>query len=336
MTQEANILSSTGKLGYSRRTCDRGYGNIPGLSSAKYVERADLLAQQIIVRGSMSRMVLRTLMPESEIIRLDGAAALLEAAVPVDITTKDQERVWMCMFARNGTQRRAIISPLVMEEQTQFGFQKQNAVELVTAARDQGYRMMTIIQNHQIEQIYRLWTPVFGWSKEKFEVEGLRQRIDADQLKLPQNRSVWFTSLSDQGEIITLAMAERLEFPEIAIVELTEWVSNRRGRHLMKATVAYNIAQVLEDLSTLEKPLVLIAETNYITAAYRVSYGVGMRVPERRIKDVHVPQLLIQNVNIGDGASEASYRDFVMMYLPPQTIERQYGQTQRQNIFNGG
>lgn len=336
MTLESEILSSTGALGFSRRTCERGYANIPGLVTADYIKRLSLFSERIIQKGKLGRCVARVFMHGSEIGRLQTSVPLVEAAVPINVSIDNGESVWMCMFARNAPSRDPIQPVSLMEEETGIGKQRQQPTELINMARSQGYYFIQTIPEVYVSEIYSLWGPVFGWDQKKFQVEGLRQRLATERFKSSEQRSVWFTAMCDQSNIVTLAMAERLEFPDVTIVELTEWVSNRRGLHLMEATLAHNVTQVLDDLSTLRRPLLLIAETNFITSAHRVAYGVGMQVPPRTVGGVHIPQLLIQNVYVGDGKSDRPYRDFVMMFLPHQSIESQYSEEQRRIILRGG
>ncbi len=45
---------------------------------------------------------------------------------------------------------------------------------------------------------------------------------------------------------------------------------------------------------------------------------VGMVIPQGRIGDYSVPQILVQNVQVDDGKKPRGLRDFAFMYLPKE------------------
>jgi hypothetical protein len=209
-------------------------------------------------------------------------------------------------------------------------------VDQVQSARARGYRFVHAIQNSHVQAIHALWGSTFGWSAEGVHERGIT--VSGQRHLNPENRSSWFSGLVNaRGELVAAAVAERLDMhagyknEPLALVESSEW--RRRDdlteHGLMAATVSYLHAQVLRDLPN---PLIF-AETNFRTNAHRVGFGAGMEVPKRTMFGMTVPQILVQNVEVGDGQSPVGLRDFTMLYVPRLNIDRLYSPVLRQDML---
>lgn len=316
MSQES--LSSTGAEGLARRPDDRLYYNRGGILQAdvaffdRWADRADAFVN----RGPESRCVLRTFLTEEglETVNNSRSRNYIEAAVPICVGGQNQQ-IYMALFGVNNQSRILQLTRPDFEPNV-----RMLPRERVRLAQDQGFSFASVIYQHQIPNLEQLWIPIFGW--EKGGVENLRMRMQI-QRKSNTLPSIWFSGLLYEGQIVSAAMAERLTLPlapgqTVSIVESTEWCTapsfSRNG--FMAATVGNLHGHVIESMSHVTDPWVVIAETNIQTGAHFVGNAVGMEVPKVQIGTLDVPQALIQNVTIGDGFEPNGLRNFTMMYIP--------------------
>lgn len=321
----AEILSSTGDLGLDRRTYDRLYLNwrFGVVNDSSFLEHQLARARQAVDQKLASRCVGRFLVhPDTydKIIEQPSLSQYLEASVPIE-DWNQHTVAQMVMFGINGQERSPLVSPEnVIRETNSRPPVSRLASERIAQAQSHGLEFSPIIEDWMIPQILGLWEETFGWDKGK--IEGLQRRVNLTQNLMPSERPVWFNAAVDDSRIYTVSMAERLDMPlrdgrSVPIVESTEWRTapgyERRG--LMAATVADLHNHVVSDLEDCSLPPLVIAETNFTSDAFRVGWAAGMEVPNRR--DGRIPaQMLVQNVEVGDGYEPHGLRDFVFMYLP--------------------
>ncbi len=332
------FLTSTGNLGLERRSYNRWYLNW-GLGSVKseFLIRQYQRARLIIKDNPDARCVARLIMSSEALMDISDPKiqACIEAVIPL---YKYPEN-WMVMVGINGRNRLSSLSIDEAVRQTENLLSKQSPEERVKAVLNEGFVFFDNFNPTWLEQIYMLWADTFGWDKEKHEVENLLFRLNCDMTKAPRDRNIWMSGLIDplRRQIVSLAMAEKLLMPiigenSLSIVESTEWVTHpdylRNG--YMAANISFLTAQVMRDLRDTD-PLI-IAETNFQSQAFRAGVASGLSVPPRQIGNLFVPQVLRQNVGIGDG-NGTGLRDFIMMYLSRPDQQKYYSPAQIKNIL---
>jgi hypothetical protein len=208
----------------------------------------------------------------------------------------------------------------------------------VDILRQQGYQFVDNLDTIDIAQVYSLWHPIFEWSEE--DIQNLRGRLQGQRNLSPEERSVWFTAAMDGNNVVALSMAERLDLPfrpgeTQSIVESTEWCVREgwQGQGLGTAAPVHVHAQVFTDLASLERPPIIVAETNFTSRADRNGHNAGMIVADRQIESFPVSQVLRQNVAVGDGLRPERLRDFTMMYVPPDSVRDYYSPAQCSQIL---
>lgn len=326
----AEILTSTGALGISHRDHDRYYLNSPWgvLANEQDLERLAHFGQRAIDAGrnSVTRCVARCLVSSSTIENIATSEVLrplIEAVVPVPFAFSGQE-VWMVMFGQNHRLRQPLASMETMVAATVDRPKSQSSVaDRIQSLQAQGFSFLTTISGEQFSSVYTLWHETFGW--ESAQVTGLQGQLVA-QRELPRSyRSVWFSGIvaPQNNELVALAMAERLDMPigdgrSLSVVESTEWRTKNgwEGRGIMAGAVTHLHNQVLFDLADLPTPPLVIAEANFMTRADLVGRSVGMRIAQRHIGALFVPQVLRQNIPVVDGKNPPELRDFIFMYQP--------------------
>lgn len=347
MNQETEkIFSSTGNLGVSRRQDNRLYvnanayshdaGEIRTLSRvADIVERQPEKVSRGVFRGVVSEEVFSA-------ITENGLHDQLEVALPLAEFKGGQDRSHLVVWAHNIASRQQIRPTEEMIAETAPSLYKEagmTPVLRIERVRQQGGKFFDSITSSQTDQIQTLWGPTFGWSQE--EIEGLQKRLESEREIEPSERSVWFSAISYDDRIVSLAMAERLSIPAaegaLDLVESTEWKTceSQAGKGLMTANLIVLHAQILKDLRESSNGLPLIyAECNFQSRSDRAGHGAGMVIPDR----VSAPQILRQNVNVRDGSNlqEGTLRDFTFLYLPTQTIERDYDPVQVDTLLQKG
>lgn len=341
------IFSSTGFLGVSRRPDASGrrmrlYVNGRFSDDPEEVQRSLERLFAIGDRHSqIGRSVFRGIVSQGvvEHILSNGLHNRVEVALPLTGFTDDSS--WLIYMAQNRPGRDQIVPTDVMIRETEN--QREVITPLVERVRKvlgRGYAFIDFIPENRVDQVHALWGETFGW--ERHEVDNLRRRLDANRYQEPFCRDVWFSAIRDNGNIISVAMAERLQIPAsnggLDLVESTEWRTrdNYAGNGLMTATLVALNAQILTDLQSNPNGLPLIyAECNFQSRSDRAGHGAGFHIPDRTNEGYPAPQILVQNVLVRDGqpVEEGKLRDFTFMYLPVEVIQTQYNPMQTKAIM---
>lgn len=349
---ENTNTGSTGGLGYSLRSYDRAYCNYPGvIHDADTVRRLFRIGQNIITRSrhNVTRGVLRAMVPSSVLEQLADnpeTAGCIEAVVPTRYATRangrSSEPLWMMLAAINNRSRTPLfpVDDMVRIVDSERKSPSVHPVERITHLRAEGYRFITDIPEERIGEVETLWGNSFEWKRSG--IVELRNKLHAG-LGLPKrSRTVWFSGLvePEHNTLAAIATAERLDIPiaegvSVPIVESTEW---RRADHITRhglatAVVSHLHANVVEDLSNLAPTI--IAETNYRSGAHRVGFASGMDVPARSVFGADIPQMLIQNVRVGDGLSPDGERDFTLLHIPEESLQTYYHDASREVMLKG-
>ena len=342
---ERPMEPGAGNLGLSRRSHNRLYYNASRpIRSVDYLinrqapwasERVDLRdCERFVGRFLLTDNQLHEALSESEFLR-DS----IEAVVPIGVI--DTNPYCMAMWGINSAERQTLVPLERMIEQTE-GHIRPNSTpsERILSLNNEGFHFVQHIKDFFKPQIQELWGPIFGWSQS--DVENLGERLNGQHNLAPHDRSIWFSALRRGPDIIAMATAERLNLPlgnnmSVPVIESTEWCTRPEWQQngMMAGTVAHLHGQILEDLSSLYPRPIIVAETNFMTRADLVGNAVGMQVPPRNIGGFFVPQILRQNVAIGDGKTSDELRDFTMMYLPPESIESFYSSELRAAMLEG-
>ncbi|CAN5115885.1 hypothetical protein BH11PAT1_BH11PAT1_0260 [soil metagenome] len=334
MTKEIQekIFSSTGNLGVSRRQdqrlyvngthAARDYGEVAGNFNrlVGITERKDRLSRAVY-RGIVSNEVL-------ESILLGPLRETVEVALPLD--EFDHSDSWLVYMAKNKPERNALVPLIQMIDQTKNPLQNNSVEEQVAKVFRRGMHVIHEFSDEHIAQLHELWGGTFGWSVT--EIQALQRRIEKGQIENSEGRSIWFSGILYQDQLVSAAMAERLELPgllgPVTIVESTEWRTRDEyaGQGLMAATIAMLNTQILADLEYSGTQPLIIAECNFLSRSDRAGIKSGFRIPERDIKGMTVSQILEQNVLVSDGhvLPKGKLRDFTFMYVPNTVIEAHY------------
>jgi len=354
MTTPETYQGSTGSMGFMYRSDRRAYLNQPGIMhDASYVLRLGRVGREIVhrERNRITRCVLRGMVPGTVLSDILSHAdePLVEAAVPTGFMTTNNGRasepIWMMLAAVNHPTRRPLfpVTEMIHDVDQSGSAHAKTPVGRISELRREGYTFLRQIPARFIRDVLHLWGDSFHWDGEA--IENLRRTIAQGSAIKPNDRHVWFTGiLSPQRHLVALATAERLDVPleegkSISVVESTEWRRSPDAQRsgLAAAAVSHLTAQVLADIGD-RNPLV-IAETNYRSGAHHVGFAAGMEVPSRSHEGRSIPQMLIQNVGVGDGLlpkGPESKRDFTMMYLPYASIQTLYTSASRESMLKGG
>lgn len=339
-SNSGEIFSSTGKLGREKRPFNRLYENRVGYSTDALSLLADFreMTQRIELDGEITRAVMRGLVTE-EVFRevmMSDQRENIEVALNVSDFTGDDS--WFVYLAKNSSERTQIVSTPEMIEVTEKDktVPTESPGKRIQRVLDQGYRFVDSFAQDQVDQVLSLWQETFGWSRE--QVESLRKRL------LDGDEGLWFSAVVDlDNSIVTAVTAEKLDIPsrdgELSLVESTEWITRQehRGKGLMTATLDMLNAQILADLRPIgdERLPLIYAECNFQSRSDRAGHGAGFEIPQRSFNGQIIPQLIIQNVNIGDGADVPTdkLRDFTFMYLSAGVINTNYSPEQVQAML---
>ncbi len=342
------IVSSTGSLG-AREASDKRFR----VNATKYSNRpdkVDLLVGEVFPRVAaekadkgLTRTTFRGFVSEEVYDRLQKKNRLkkyLEVALPVGEFSGDGSV--LVYLAKNHKDRNKTIllrKQMMAEVEADVKWRKEHSLlspeERVAKAYDEGLRVVSTFTDKEEEQVFTLWKETFGWKEE--EVTNLRKRIEAGKKKPRKERDVWFSAVKNtEGKIISVAMAEKLTMniangQTLDLIESTEWsvAPEEAGNGAMAATVSALNAQILHDYRHRATPLIY-AECNFQSRADRAGMSVGYEVPDRE----YAPQILVQNVAVGDGQNtNKPYRDFHFMYLSQQTILDNYDPKQVASIM---
>lgn len=354
MTETLNTnTGSTGGLGFAYRSYERAYLNYPGvIHDADVVTRLGRIGHEIVGRGrrGVTRAVVRAVVPESvlsEVLENPETAGLVEGAVPTQFVSESNGRsgepLWMMLAAINHRSRVPLfpVPEMINQVDNAKRIPALTPVERAIQLRIEGYRFIDLIPPDRIEEMQSLWGESFEWDREG--IADLGRKLLASQGMSPSQRNVWFSGLIEPGtnRLAAIATAERLDLPVdngevLPVIESTEWRrSDAIRRHgLAAAVVSHLNARVLEDLGG-ERPTI-IAETNYRSGAHHVGFASGMEVPTRLFRGRLLPQMLIQNVRVGDGLEPDRKRDFTLMHVPDDAIQTFYSPAARLAVLEGG
>jgi len=351
-TIENTNTGSTGGPGFAYRSYERAYLNYPGVvHDAGVLARLGRIGQQMIDRGrrGVTRAVVRAVVPEGvlgEVLEDPETAHLVEGAVPTEFASqangRSSERLWMMLAAINHRDRTPLYPvPEMIGQVDSAKRTPQSPQQRIAQLRNEGYRFIDTIPVERIDEMQELWGDSFDWNKAG--IAELSTNLVAAQRLQPGRRGVWFSGVVEPGtnRLAAIATAERLDIPvdngqSLPIVESTEWRrSDMVRRHgLAAAVVAHLNARVLEDLDG-HRPTI-IAETNFRSGAHHVGYAAGMEVPARVLRGRFLPQMLIQNVRVGDGLEPDRKRDFTLMHVPEESIQTFYSPASRRAVLEGG
>ncbi len=338
-SEEANdeqpMQPGAGNLGLSRRSYERLYYNARRIlrSVDYFVERIlPWAVQHVDDMHEHRRIVGRIVMTNGQLSEALQRSKVLQDNIEVAISvgTYNGEPIVMCMWGINNHRGQTIDPVDVIQQETEYQSGPDSLPsERVDALRREGYQFVNNLDDIETDDVLSLWGPIFEWPEQ--DINALRGRLQQQRDLPPDERSVWFTAVMDGSEVVALAMAERLNLPlgngeSISVVESTEWCvrSEWQGRGLSTGATSHVHAQVLTDLASLEHPPVIVAETNFTSRADRTGHGVGMIVAPRSAESFPVPQVLRQNVAIGDGLRPEHLRDFTMMYIPSENAAQYY------------
>lgn len=338
---EAAAFTSIGKLGVSRRSCDRLYVNATRFSSDP--TEFDRNFRRLVKIGKeyesrIGRSVFRGLVSDGVVAQVlnSDLKPNLEVAFPVGEFTGDRSS-WLVYMANNKPGREQISPTKSMVIETKVnGREITPPLEKVKSVIDKGFTFTDTINEDQVDQTLSLWGETFGWNRP--EVDNLKKRLEINKFKFPSQKDVWFSAAVKDGKIVSVAMAERLTIPGkdgrmLDLVESTEWRADNghANNGLMTGTLDMLNAQVLSDLKDSPNGVPLIfAECNFQSHAEGVGQAAGLRIPNRTAEGYPAPQILIQNVLIRDGheAGDSKQRDFTFLYLPIDVIRKYYNPMQ--------
>ncbi|EKD86275.1 MAG: hypothetical protein ACD_37C00379G0001 [uncultured bacterium] len=328
--QSEEIFSSTGKLGREIRPFNRVYENrgYSDDSTSLLAAFRDMTAM-LDGEGDVSRAIMRGLISPDTLGEILASPEGVHLEVAMDVSEFTGYRSWLIYIAKNAPER----DPIVPVGEMVWSTEKDRSVPTEAPERrvqkviDQGYRFVSTFNADQAEQVYDLWSDTFGWSYE--EIENLRRRLHEGDERL------WLSAVVDpEGNIVAAATAEKLDIPDqngnLSLVENTEWRTKDgyQGKGLMTATLDMLNVQILRDLRPEEgdKLPLIYAECNYQSRSDRAGHGAGFAIPQRVIDGYLIPQVIVQNVNIGDNQPVPSdkLRDFTFMYLPAEIINAHY------------
>lgn len=354
MTETLNInTGSTGGLGFAYRSYDRAYLNYPGvIHDADVIARIGRIGQEMINRGrrGVTRAVVRAVVPESVlggVLENPEISHLVEGAVPTQFGSeangRPSEQLWMMLAAINHQSRSPLfpVPEMINHVDNAKKVPSLTPVERAAQLRSEGYRFIDLIPSDRIDEMQLLWGESFEWDREG--IADLGRKLLVSQGMTPRERHVWFSGLIQPGtnRLAAIATAERLNIPVengevLPIIESTEWRrSDAVRRHgLAAAVVSHLNARVLEDLDG-ARPTI-IAETNYRSGAHHVGFASGMEVPTRLFRGRFLPQMLIQNVRVGDGLEPNTKRDFTLMHVADEAIQKFYSPASRLAVLEGG
>ncbi len=333
-TEQQPFESGGGNIGLSAHSAERLYLNArAAVADVHYlVERQVPWALAQLEAGTCSRVVGRFLMHEPRLTQALATSPVLEenieAVVPVG--TLGGESLYMAMWGMNAANRRPLVPVhMIMAATDHDDHERLPPGDRIAMLKHEGFGFTSSLDAITTADILGMWGPIFGWEAGDIDgQQGLRARLSQGWTKGPEHRMVWFGAVTYEDNVVALATAERLDLPIgngefVHVVESTEWCVrpgwSRRG--LATGAASYIHAQVFRDLATLSRHPIVIAETNFTTRVDNVGHASGMQVPDRNVCGFVIPQVLRQNVSVGDGMRPERLRDFTMMFIPDGNIQ---------------
>lgn len=342
---EKTIQPGAGNLGLTRRSYERLYLNARQIMrNVRYlVDRvATWVAGHVQDGSEHRRIVSRFIMTETDLTdalnQSDILSQNIEAVIPVGDFEGTPIRMVMFGVNRGDERTNNPVSEIEYATHDVIRPEPHELTDNIDGLRERGVEFVDTFDGIQTDEILSLWGPIFEWTTP--DIDHLRLRLQRESDMSSEQRSVWMTAAVRNGELISLAMAERLNLPiengeVLSIVESTEWCvrSDWQGNGVASATVSHVHAQVLEDLATLPRAPIVVAETNFTSRAHATGSHAGMIVAEREVGRHHVSQVLRQNVGVGDGLRPERLRDFTFMYLDRQAVFQLYSPAQRIHLL---
>lgn len=336
--EDERIVTSTGKLGVERRTYARIYCN-----AKTSINNFDVLTEisrrffGIVDRHGkkISRAVLRFITDDptmQKILTPGSSVDVVEVAVPIQLNGFGDTRRWLIFVGRNNDNRVSIVSKETMIENTrEYCAEIKSPIKRIGDVVRRGYSFRSDIQDWT-SSLLELWGETFSWSRN--EIINLSQRIEDQKNISPEERKLWISMITSNGQVIAAVMAERLRMSSednfLDLVESTEWRTKEsfQNQGLVTAALVHLNAQIIHDL----KNPFIFAECSYMTRSDRAAHGAGFIVPQREILGRTIPQILEQNVQINDGLTPFGLRDFTFLYLPTQSIKELYHESNLDQI----
>jgi len=317
------IVSSTGDLGLRLRGDNRIYmnwGRDPIRQASTIEEYFRRVARVRPETFDGRRDVFRGLVTEQVVSDLVDSQNLgdtnIEAAFPI------KPGLWYLGMARNHPTRQPFRPVDEMVKGVRENIRPFNPpIEIIQKILSEGHRFITTLRPEDVSihtQLLGLWANTFGW--DLGQIYNLATRLSMQDKRRP---SVWFSGIVDKNGILrAAAMAEMIIFKgnhgeRIPIVESTEW-SSTESDHI-KAVVDQLHSQIRDAYPD----SIIIAECNYHRGAHRAAQKSGMITPDVVIHERRIPQVLEQNVPVGDGLDPIGRpRDFILFVLPHNAIRR--------------
>lgn len=346
---QRGIVSSTGNPGPELRSDERFYVNATKYATdpehfLKKWNQVVRIQERYKGKEGTTRAVFKGIVSDSVFeTALGDKGARKEIEVAVPLANFGMGNSWLVYLGHNDESREAIAPIDVSIEQTseQTELVVKPPIERVRDAVQKGLTFTDEISPEHLSQLHDLWGETFGW--EKAQIENLRNDLEKD--KANSDRSIWFSGILHDGKLVGAAMGQKLGLVgegdnTFDLVESTEWRKKEGTSQngFMPAALAMLNAQILESTHGKQTPLIF-AECNLASGANVTGHKAGFQVPGREvsIKDeaIKIPQILSQNVRIGDGVRVATaYRDFAFMALSNQAIGQYYDNQARAEMLS--
>ncbi len=283
----------------------------------------------------ISRVVLRGVVADDllEQLHTSPVGAMLEAAIPLgDFGHPGSNLVY---FGQNSPGRQPLVSveemiDKTLDAETADVNLRRNPAERVAEVLRAGSIITTSLPERDYRGLHALFGPIHGWARNEQkgdQIAALGEDLEAEQQLPGSDRSKWLVAVHSGGQLVSAAMAELLTIPVLGgktldVVESTEWAVHpdhyRKG--LAAATLSAVNAFVLRDRRRSGRRPLILAECNFRSRADLLGLSVGFTIPPRE----HAAQIILQNVEVGDGHAPVGYRDFVAMGLFKRAQNRYY------------
>lgn len=352
-----DIVTSVGGYGPEHRIDplaggehDRAYNNVGPYvldletALAEWQQTADFAAGITSANNphTVTREVTRLLTSAgvfAELAAHETVGSRIEAAIP---TPRGD---WMVYLGENGDDRPHV--PVNERKYTDDISRLANTeirtpVESIEKAVSEGVQLFATIDDSFKAELLELWGGTFGWSEE--QINNLWANLEADAQKESGDKHFWFSAAVENGKLVGVAMAERIDMPHpddepVHFVESTEWRKKTGSKSYMDATLAYLHTQVLEDI----EDAVIYAECNETSGAYNVAHKVHMEdsgrelallaESEAEVALLGIKNVLKANVYVDDDVEPLTPRNFVVLYLSESHKNRYYDKTAREKIM---
>jgi hypothetical protein len=287
------------------------------------------------------RFVMRGLLSEEAIKTSKKIGLPIEAGIPMDLVTGNQDGSAIVYIAKNNHK-----SPRQGENPREYIKNRKNGRTPLERARslDKNYIPVNNLKNEDANQLFNLWER-FGWTRN--EITNFIVRI---QNKEP---NLWFSGIRDTktDQLVSVCNAEAIEFAGIKYIETTEYSTDKNFENQSLSTTAVSslIAQVLRDTfydSNRTYIPVITAEFNTSSTSPAVGASAGFIIPEFEgtdgilsynvaVYDNSPPNSIFANSKKNDrGIQYSMLRDFALAVLPINNIQQLYPPETVQEIIN--